>query len=58
MSTESHPLPQTGGSFIRQPDGQLELQAEPEAGTAPETIEAVVPETPKAKTVKPAVKEA
>ncbi|NTT88267.1 hypothetical protein [Tabrizicola fusiformis] len=29
MTTPDHPLPQAGGSYIRQPDGQLQSAAAP-----------------------------
>lgn len=45
-------LPTEGGSYIRQPDGSLERQVEPEAQPEKPAAEAVVPKG------KPTVKEA
>lgn len=40
------PMPQEGGSYIRQPDGSLVREVEPEAEPAPETGAATDPEPP------------
>lgn len=36
MTTPDHPLPQAGGSYIRQPDGTLAPAADATTETAPE----------------------
>lgn len=56
MTNPAQPLPDAGGSFIRNPDGSLALRpAEPEA-TSPEVE--TTPEKPATKGTKQPVKEA
>ena len=43
MTTPDHPLPQAGGTYIRQPDGQLRSAADPApAATSDEPVKPTV----------------